>query len=616
MCGIAGVYTLKPIEPFRSQVERIIERQHRRGPDFRAFETVSGNHSCAVFGHNRLSIIDLSPAGNQPMWDISHRLCVVFNGEIYNYVELRAELLALGHCFTSNSDTEVVLESFKRWGPEAFPRFNGMFAMALFDVRDEQLYLVRDRFGVKPLYYVLRGDTIHFASTGGEIARILGLSPNLEYVACGVRYGLYEHDDSAPFAGMKALLPGHWMKIGTGESGRLSSSLKSYYNLPARTEALAETLATVSVEHAVESVAALLDNAVRIRLRADVPVAVSLSGGLDSSTVAALAVRNPIDKLHGFTFGSLDVSASEGPVAAKLAQKANIDVTYVWPRIDEICDAYEETLHAQVGPFPGGSIIAQYMVFKAARLAGFKVLLGGQGGDEAFMGYRKFQLFNFRKLVERKQYFKALLFAQSLVPMFFAERWRWVDSWNNRNRYMKRSGLTTGLRLPEAEMGIGYSPAETLRSRQICDVAMASLPTLLRYEDSNSMGNSIESRLPFLDYRVMEFGIALPEALKMRGGHGKWIVRRAMKGSVPDSIRIARYKKGFDVQQNRWIDGGLGGHIRRMLHERTAQVAEWVSPGFNLEFDFSNEQLKSRPAAFAEATSLIWLANTLNRGQS
>jgi asparagine synthase (glutamine-hydrolysing) len=604
------------MDMYRSHIDSIIRDQHHRGPDFNAIEAVLGTRANAFLGHNRLSIIDLSTAGNQPMWDVDRRLCIVYNGEIYNYVELRAELLSMGHRFTSTSDTEVILESFKRWGTDAFNRFNGMFAFAIFDTRDECIYLVRDRFGVKPLYYVLRNNTVHFASTGGAIARSLKLTPNLEYIALGVRYGLYEHAEIAPYAGMKALLPGHWLQISEGDSGSLTTSLRPYYDLDGRMLELVDSLALMSIDKAVDSVVNLLDDAVRLRLRSDVPVAVSLSGGLDSTTVAALAARHPQEKLHGFTFGAPYVSASEGPLAAQLARMANIEVTYVWPNIDEVCQSYQEALRAQAGPFPGGSIIAQYLVFKAARAAGFKVLLGGQGGDEAFMGYRKFQLFHFRRLVARKQHVEALLFALTLLPTFFAERRRWAESWNNRNRYLKKAGLHTVLSLPNSEMAIGHSSCDPLWKRQILDVALASLPTLLRYEDSNSMGNSIESRLPFLDYRLIEFGIALPEALKLRDGQGKWIIRQAVVGKIPEAIRTARYKKGFDVQQNNWIDGGLGTCIRKLLHERSSQICDFLTLGSNLDAVFSNEQLKTGPSRFAEATSLLWLAEATNHAAS
>jgi asparagine synthase (glutamine-hydrolysing) len=608
MCGIAGVITVRSAEAYRTSIARIVASQHRRGPDFNAVDVLQGQRAGAVLGHNRLSIIDLSEIGNQPMWDCDRRVCIVFNGEIYNYLELRSELLALGHRFVSHSDTEVILEAFKQWGTEAYERFNGMFAFALFDTRDEQTYFVRDRFGVKPLYYAPRGDTVFFASTGGEMSRLLNLKPDLDYVSRGIRYGLYEYEDVAPYIGMKALLPGHWMQVGPDASGTLIARLSPYYDFHARTALLVDALASMPIERLVETAAALLEDSVRIRLRSDVPVAVSLSGGLDSSAVAALAARRPQGGLHGFTFGDPSVPTSEGPLAAQLARMAQIDITYVWPDLDAICETYQRCLETQAGPFPGGSIIAQNLVFKAARSTGFKVLLGGQGGDEAFMGYRKFQLFKLRHLMARKRHFDALSFAVTLLPTFFAERWRWLDSWRNRNRYGKAKGLSTVLRLPEVELEIGYSPTDPLRDRQILDVSLASLPTLLRYEDSNSMGNSIESRLPFLDYRVMEFGIALPDALKLRGGHGKWIVRQALTGQIPDDIRIARYKKGFNVQQGQWIDCGLGDRIRTMLHAQAGQLNDYLVRDTFFDDVFSNNQLKNRPSAFAEATTLLWLA--------
>ncbi len=612
MCGIAGIFTVQGLAAFEPHVASIVRSQHNRGPDFNAVVSIPGTRARAVLGHNRLSIIDLSPAGNQPMWDIDRRLCLVFNGEIYNYVELRAELVALGHRFLSTSDTEVILESFKRWGIEAFGRFNGMFAFALFDTHDERLYLVRDRFGVKPLYYVLRNDTIHFASTGYVIAKLLNLSPNLDYVSCGIRYFLYEHDDLAPYNGMKALVPSHWLEVYPEDTGRLTSSLKPYYDLNVRTAVLTDSMATISIESAVDSVAELLDDAVSIRLRSDVPVAVSLSGGLDSTTVAALAARYPQERLHAFTFGDPQVAHSEGTLAAQFAKLANIDVTFIWPSVNDICAAFPESLHAQVGPVPGGSIVAQYMVFKAARTAGFKVLLGGQGGDEAFLGYFKFQYFQFRKLLAQRHYLAALGFGLNLLPTFFAERWRWLESWKTRYRYLREQGMTTVLRLPQRHMEIGYSTTDDLRNRQIQDVTMASLPTLLRYEDSNSMGNSIESRLPFLDYRAMELGIALPASLKLRGGYGKWIIRRAMVNEIPNTIRNARYKRAFDVKENYWIDKGLGDCIRKMLHERSQQVSDWLPPGAEIDKVFSNEQLKNRSCAIAESASLLWLASVTN----
>jgi asparagine synthase (glutamine-hydrolysing) len=268
-----------------------------------------------------------------------------------------------------------------------------------------------------------------------------------------------------------------------------------------------------------------------------------------------------------------------------------------------------EAIGAQAGPFPGGSIIAQYLVFRAARDAGFKVLLGGQGGDEAFMGYSKFQVFRFLQLLAEKRYVGALSFAISCLPTLIGQRTRWSESWNRRRRYLNRAGLDTVLSLPDSETAIGYRASDTLRSRQILDVTLASLPTLLRYEDSNSMANSIESRLPFVDYRVIEFGVALPEVAKLCRGYGKWIVRQAMIAKIPEAIRTDRLKKGFNVQESRWISEGLGDFIRKLLHERAKRTCRWLMPHQEIDSVFSNKCFQSRPSAFAEATTLLWLSH-------
>ncbi len=608
MCGISGVYTTDAPALYEGHVSRVVDDQHARGPDFHKVTTIEGPPAGAVLGHNRLSIIDLSPAGNQPLWDGDQRLCVVFNGEIYNYVELRAELQGLGHRFVSTSDTEVILESFKRWGTDAICRFNGMFAFALYDACDGSLYLVRDRFGVKPLYYVALGKSVHFASTARTMAAQLGLAPDLQYLSCGVRYGLWEHDEAAPYAGMKALKPGHFLRIEPTEHAQLSCSMHPYYDFGERTAVMADSLAGISVRTAATQLGDLLEDAVRLRLRADVPVAISLSGGLDSSTVAALAAEHRSDHLRGFTFGEPACEGSEGPLVCEFSRMTGIDVTYVWPDTDDIIQSFDQTVAAQVGPFISGSMMAQYLVFQAARKAGFKVLLGGQGGDEAFMGYHKFQVFHLRRLLAQKKYLQVLGFLLSLVPTVVAERSIWAETWSNRQRYLRQSGLGTALRLPDGNLEIGYNPQRPLYERQVADIALGSLPTLLRYEDCNSMGNSIESRLPFLDYRVMEMGVALPEALKLRRGRGKWIVREVMRGKLPENIRNPRFKRGFDVQQRRWIDEGLGNHIRTLLNGNHDVAAEYLAPGATIEQAFSNDRLNREPTAFAEATTLVWMA--------
>ena len=246
------------------------------------------------------------------MWDSERRYCLVFNGEIYNYVELRKELVALGHSFSTRSDSEVILEAFKEWGVRAAERFNGMFAFAIFDKGEECLYLFRDRFGVKPLYYFVDENELYFASTCGVLARRLRLEPNLDYVARGLRLWVYDYDELSPFAGLKALKPAYYLRVKATE-GKLETQMNSYYRLDERVEALIDTLARKPTQELVGLVAGLLEDAVDVRFRADVPVGISLSGGLDSSTIAALSASGGHGEVVGFNLGHPSDPSTEGP---------------------------------------------------------------------------------------------------------------------------------------------------------------------------------------------------------------------------------------------------------------------------------------------------------------
>ena len=591
-------------------VQEMVESQYRRGPDHQGVEVVSGGRANVVVGANRLSIIDLRPEANQPMWDVEGRYCLVFNGEIYNYVELRKELAALGHSFSTRGDSEVILESFKEWGVRAAERFNGMFAFALFDRGEGCLYLFRDRFGVKPLYYFADENRLYFASTCGVIARHLRLEPNLEYVARGLRTWVYDYGEISPYVGLKALKPAHYLKVTMSESGKLRAELNPYYRLDEQVAALIDSLARKPARELVELVADLFEDAVDIRFRADVPVGLSLSGGLDSSTIAAVAASGGHGDITGFTFGHPDDRRTEGSLARELGKRTGIEVRFINPGMREIVDAYFKTLDAQGAPFASASGMGQYLVFEAVRAQGVKVLLGGQGGDEIFAGYRKFFVFHLRRLLRLRRIGEALAFTVSLAPLLAAEVGRTSMYWRLRHRYTRGSGVDTVLKLPEVGCEyIGYDPANPLWVRQMHDVMHVSLPTLLRYEDRNSMGNSVESRLPFLDYRLVEVALALPAAIKLRNGFGKWIVREIARGKIPEEIRAARYKRGFDVQQPDWIGQGLGTAMRGALRERLPEIKRFMEPNAKIDELFSDAQLKQRAAGFIEATTLIWLGD-------
>lgn len=609
MCGIAGVFQQREIADSHALVRAIVADQYARGPDHQKIETIKGGDAEAILGSNRLAILDLSDHAHMPMSDEDGRFFVVFNGLIYNYLEIRQELESQGVGFRTTGDTEVVLKAFRAWKFEAFSRFNGMFAIAIFDRLEGTLTLARDRFGVKPLYYRIERDRIVFASSGRVIAQHFGLGPDLAYAARGRDMLIYEDDtERTQYDGLKALLPGHVLGLRFA-SGGLERKHRKFYDLEERVAALLGTMAGETDDVLAERVGTLLRDAVAIRLRTDVGYGVSLSGGLDSTTVAALVAEQGKPPL-GFTFGHPDAVETEGPDVALFARHADIPVEYVWPSPEEFSSAYFRTLDAQDAPFPGLSVVAQNMVFAKARSMGLKVLLGGQGGDEAFMGYRKFHFFHVRKLLDERKFGAALHLLAQMIPMFVGGKGRLGFHWQQRHRYLGRKTQGSLLRLPETDRPeIGIRNDIPLWQRQARDITAFSLPTLLRYEDRNSMGNSIESRLPFLDYRLVELGIALPVHMKIRGGHGKWIIRDLMRSRLPDGIRLARFKRGFDVDRSGWIAGGLGQELRRRLLDKRPFLADFLRKGTDIETAFSDESLHSVPGRVTEATTLLWLAD-------
>lgn len=589
------------------------EAQRARGPDALHVAPSSLLGCNVVLGHNRLSIIDLDARADQPMSDGSGRFDIVFNGEIYNYVEIRQELQALGVRFRTTSDTEVLLEAYAAWGEEAFARFIGMFAVGLVDRAKNRLVLLRDRFGVKPLHYWTDGRTLAFASTAGALARWAGLKPDLGYLTRGLAFKYYDDETTqSPFVGLNCVEPGTYVVVTPREGEGLTTRAVRYYDLAQAVESEKSEISGLDFPALEERLLLLLKNACDIRMRADVQVGVSLSGGVDSTAIAAL-VGEGRSNLLAYSFADPQDKQSEGPLVETFSKAAGIETRYV-AGVDTPGDVevlFWATYKAQEAPFSHSSVMAQHAVFRAARKDGVKVLLGGQGGDEAFMGYRKFYLFHARSILQQRAIWEGLRFAIDSAPFVAAVLRRAGVFWSERRRYFGAAeGMGTRLALPPSTSASPGLATATPRDRQMLDVTRYSLPTLLRYEDRNSLGNSVESRLPFIDHRIVAFGLALPERAKLSGGYGKWIVRHAMRGRAPDAIMLNRDKRGFDVDQNGWIaDGGLGRVLRAALNERKAGIADFLPQGAGLDDLFSDAMLRRDSRAFREAVSLIWVGD-------
>ncbi|PWW25981.1 asparagine synthase (glutamine-hydrolyzing) [Chryseobacterium sp. AG844] len=583
MCGITGAIEFKRSQNLNFEEGSDLHNYiRRRGPDYYGVEKTEYENWSVTLAHSRLAIIDLSGASNQPMISDDERYTITFNGEIYNYQEIREELITNGFTFRTTGDTEVLLRSWECWGEACLNKLNGMFVFGIFDKIKGEFYLVRDRFGVKPLIYTFFNDQLLFSSSIASVAKQINPEIDLEYCSSGIRFGFFEgYEDRTPFKNVKYLLPGSLMKCTLDE--KLKIETKTWYSLEEQVAKKRKELESLSSDELISQGKALLENSTKIRLRSDVPLAISLSGGVDSSSIAAITSKG-IDHLMAFSYGAPDHPKSEGPIINKFAKDKNINVEYIHHSYtaQEMGNIYDQTMEAQESPFLGLSIIAQHEVYKQVKERNIKVLLGGQGGDEIFAGYRKFFVVALKKAIEKKEILPGLQYFHSLALMLIFETKQIKTYWNEKNRYLKTTGKDTSFLDCLPEISLNLFENTSLSNRQISDIQKYSIPSLLRYEDRNSMYFSIESRLPFMDYRLVEFALALPDLLKIKHGYGKWILREMMKKDVPGYILKNRLKRGFDVTQN-WVNDGVGERIQTNILENKNKVKDFVSNMSRLE---------------------------------
>lgn len=593
MCGITGAIEFKRSQNLDFKEGSDLHNYiRRRGPDYYGVEKAEYTEWLVTLAHSRLAIIDLSVASNQPMISDDERYMLTFNGEIYNYQEIREELIANGFVFRTKGDTEVLLKAWECWGEACLNKLNGMFVFGIFDKIKGELYLVRDRFGVKPLIYTFFDGQLLFSSSISSVAKQINQDIDLEYCSSGIRFGFFEgYQDRTPFKNVKYLLPGSLMKCKL--DGDLKIETKTWYSLEDQVAKKRKELESLSQSELISQGKALLENSTKIRLRSDVPLAISLSGGVDSSSIAAIASKE-VDNLMAFSYGAPDHPKSEGPVINKFAKDKNISVEYIHHSYtaQEMGNIYDQTMEAQESPFLGLSIIAQHEVYKKVKESNIKVLLGGQGGDEIFAGYRKFFVVALKKAMEKKEILPGLQYFHSLALMLLFEVKQIKTYWNEKNRYLKTTGKDTSFLDCLPEISLNLFENSSLSNRQISDIQKYSIPSLLRYEDRNSMYFSIESRLPFMDYRLVEFALALPDLLKIKNGYGKWILREMMKKDVPAYILKNRLKRGFDVTQN-WVNDGVGERIKSNILDNKDKVKDFVSDFARLENSMTIESLNN-----------------------
>jgi len=561
MCGIAGFAARRNVVDLPGVIRQMTARVRHRGPDD---EGTYIERSVAL-GHRRLSIVDLSSLGHQPMMSADERYVITYNGEIYNFRDLRPELTALGWEFRSNTDTEVILAAYAAWGPGCLSRFNGMWSFAIYDRVAEAIFAARDRFGVKPFYYVFNDAFFAFGSEIGQLLPLLDtVAANSEAVGEFALTGVQSSSTATCFRDVSSLSPGHYLIYDVKQQRCVS---ERYYSLSERLNGVDDR----NGPGAIDQFRYLLEDSVRLRMQADVRVGTCLSGGLDSSSVALLAAGLQRVPFTAVTAVSEDATNSEEAYAKAVVHKGALHWIRVCPGYDEFRALLPLVVKHQEEPFASPSICMQAFVMQAARENGIVVLLDGQGGDETLLGYERYYpaycVALWREGGLRTALRGAMQIGDSNANMGHSRIAAYLLFMlfpNIRHLYYLRRSSYLARRPPVADWTRTFAEAcFDIRSLQILEIEKTTLPLLLRYEDKNSMAFSIEARLPFLDYRLVEHAISLAASLKIKDGWTKWVLRMALSDLLPRDIAWRRQKIGFEAPEQLW----LSRHVTAMAEK-------------------------------------------------
>ncbi len=551
MCGISGIVSKSNQVINRSDIVSITDVIAHRGPDASGY-FIEDN---LALGHRRLSIIDLSENAHQPLiYDNDYVL--VFNGEIYNYIEIKKELVDKGYSFKTHTDSEVLIAAYIEWGFDCLPRFNGMWSFALYDKKKNLLFCSRDRFGIKPFYFADLGNKWVF---GSEISQLLtaGLKPkaNMQVLADYLILGMEEHRDDCFFQGVNKLKASHYLVYDL-HSHQITTH--RYYDLKDNID-----YHNITEKDALDAFIEMFSSSINLRLRSDVKVGTCLSGGLDSSYVASIASelyhKSNEGKFTAITAQSSDINNDETAFAEIVSKTKGLDWKVVTPSNEDFINGLKEVIKVQEEPFGSPSIFMQYYVMQEAARLGCKVMLDGQGGDETLFGYERYYpayisgLPTFDKLPAfiNSGNNSRLTKKQLLQYMFYFSNPKIRES-VTRKRF---SFLNKDL-LSIADFGTYKTNADAYRNPfqlQKLEITQTQLPHLLKYEDRNSMHHAVEARLPFLDYRLVELSLSLPIQFKINKGWTKYILRKAVEKELPKEISWRKNKFGFEAPENIWL---------------------------------------------------------------
>ncbi|WP_324721921.1 asparagine synthase (glutamine-hydrolyzing) [Salinimicrobium sp. HB62] len=534
MCGIAGIIGSNLSE---AQLQKMLWAQKHRGPDHTGTYVDPGY---AALGHNRLSIIDLSPQANEPFVDNSGRYYLSFNGEIYNYRELKEELKSF-YDFKTASDTEVLLAGYMKWGKDCLHRFNGMFAFAIWDSQEKKLFAARDRFGVKPFYYSQTNEILFFSSEIKTLQNVIfDTSPNLQVWANYFSFGSYGMPHQTIYKNIQQLPGGHYLEYSDGKL-----KIEQWYDFVSRVK---DVKTLNSFENTKAEYLELLKDSVQLRFRADVPVAFNISGGVDSSLLLALVnIFEDKQLINAYTFYTGDERYDELPWVEQMIATTRNPLQKVLFSASEVEETARHISSLQDEPFGGIPTLAYSAIFKRAQADGVKVLLDGQGMDEQWAGYDYYQ--NSGSTIQGtggRSPFRPNVLHMDLKTL--AEKPEYPKSFNN-----------------------------DLQNLQYRDLFYTKIPRALRFNDRISMTYSTELREPFLDYRLVEFAFAQPEVYKINNGQGKHLLRELLSEMAPKKLSYAP-KRPLQTPQREWLGHELQNFVEEQLQQlKNSTVSEWFN---------------------------------------
>lgn len=574
MCGISGVIGAHASSHV---LKAMVDAQHHRGPDDSGIKLLSNGQ--VGLGHNRLSILDLSEAGHQPMESNDAALTIVFNGEIYNYLEIKSQLKE--YSFKSTTDTEVILAAYQKWGVDCLKYFVGMFAFAIWDDKKKQLFCARDRLGVKPFHFTRVNNNFLFSS---EVKALLAAGvipePDIESWSQYLEFGVYDLPDKTFFKHIEVLPAGHALTIETnGES-----KMWNYWGLADITHDFLD----VTEEIASNKVRELLSEAVKLRLRSDVPIGVMLSGGLDSAAI--MTVINDFisseDYVETFTGIFGDERYDEKDYSSQVPSSKNwkrsfqkLDKSQVWTLSDK-------AIFDQEAPFGGVATLLYYKVHELAKSKGIKVVLEGQGGDELFAGYGYFKSHYYLDVIKSKGWkgLREELRKNGEHNTSWSRGIRNIQAGKAEQVYydgtshLRKKCLSSELLDNSNEKVFSAPYDDYLRNALFRDLKYTKLPRVLRMNDRLSMSYSMELRQPLLDHRLVEYAFKLPGKLKIRKNQNKYIFRESLKNELPNEIRVNQ-KRFVVTPQREWLAGCLSENISDMINSQSFKERDF----FNLK---------------------------------